>query len=309
MKEVILQCEGITKQYAKTKALSQVDMQIRRGEIYGFIGENGAGKTTLLRVITGLISATDGRLSLFGKSDKQELVDARRRVGCIIEAAAFYPHLNASDNLEYYRIQRGYPNKDSVNKALQMVNLENTGKKRYQQFSLGMKQRLGVALAIMGNPDFLILDEPINGLDPSGIIEFRQMLKSLSREYGMTILISSHILSELEQIADRYGIVHQGRLVKEFTQEQLEKDTKRYLSIKVSDSDDAAQAAAILEQKLGITEYEVLPGNELKVYAYVDNSPEVTFQLASNKVKVISIQEVGNTLESYFISAIGRKDK
>jgi len=304
LKDIILQCEGITKQYTNTRALDQVDMRIGRGEIYGFIGENGAGKTTLLRVITGLISRTEGSISLFGKSDDAGLARGRKRIGCIVEGPAFYPYLSAADNLEYYRIQRGYPDKNCISQALKMVNLEHTGKKKFQQFSLGMKQRLGVALAIMGKPDFLILDEPINGLDPSGIVEFRQILKTLSREYGMTILISSHILSELEQVADRYGIVHQGRLVKEFTQAQLEQDTRRYLAVKVS---DAADAAAILEQKLGIKEYEVLPGNELRVYTYLDKSADITFQLASNQVKVISIKEMGSTLENYFMAAIGGK--
>lgn len=306
MKELILQCKGITKQYKNTRALDQVDMQIQRGEIYGFIGENGAGKTTLLRVITGLISSTEGSVSLFGKSDERDLAEARKRMGCIVEGPAFYPYLSAYDNLEYYRIQRGFPDKACINKALKMVNLDYTGKKKFQQFSLGMKQRLGVALAIMGNPDFLILDEPINGLDPSGIVEFREMLISLSREYGMTILISSHILSELEQVADRYGVIHQGRLIKEITQEQLVRDTRRYLAIKVG---DAADAATVLEQKLGITEYEVLPGNELRVYANLDNSAEITFQLASNQVKVLSIKEMGSTLEGYFLSVIGRREE
>lgn len=306
VKELILQCRGITKQYSNTRALNQVNMEIRQGEIYGFIGENGAGKTTMLRIIAGLISKTEGSLSLFGKEDSRELAESRRRMGCMIEGPAFYPFLNARDNLEYYRIQRGYPDKGCIDKALKMVNLENTGKKKFQQFSLGMKQRLGVALAIMGNPDFLILDEPINGLDPSGIVEFRETLKSLNKEYGMTILVSSHILNELEQVADRYSIIHQGRMVKEFTQEQMEIDTKRYLLVKV---DDAAAAAAIIEQKIGITEYEVLPGNALRIYAYLDNSAEITFQLASNQIKVTSIQEMGDTLENYFLSAVGQQSK
>jgi ABC-2 type transport system ATP-binding protein len=166
-----------------------------------------------------------------------------------------------------------------------------------------MKQRLGVALAIMGKPGFLILDEPVNGLDPTGIVEFRDMIKSLNKEYGVTILISSHILSELEQVADRYGIIHKGRLVKEFTQEKLREDTKKCLSVKVSDT---AGAAAVLEQKLGIREYEVLPGNELRLYAYLDNPSEVAFQLATNQIKVESLTEVGNTLESYYLNAINQ---
>lgn len=304
VKETILQCKGITKQYPGTCALNQVNMEIKKGEIYGFIGGNGAGKTTLLRVITGLITETEGTVNLFGKTDKEGLERGRKRIGCLIEQPAFYPYLSARENLEYFRIQRGYPDKKCIEQALEVVNLTNTGKKKYKQFSLGMKQRLGVALAIMGKPDLLILDEPINGLDPTGIVEFREMMKFLNKEHGMTILISSHILSELEQVAERYGIIHEGRLVKEVTQEELEKDTRRYLSIKVT---SAADAAAVLEQTLGISDYEVMPENELRVYEYLDNPSEITFQLASNQVRVISIAEMGSTLESYFLSVTGQQ--
>lgn len=303
VKENVLQCTGITKQYPGTRALDQINMEIHRGDIYGFIGENGAGKTTLLRVITGLIEPTMGDIQLFGKEGTEGLEEGRSRIGCVVEGPAFYPHMSARDNLEYYRIQRGYPDKNCIDEVLKIVNLEGTGKKQFRQFSLGMKQRLGLALAIMGKPDFLILDEPINGLDPVGIVEFREIMKQLNQDYGMTILISSHILSELEQVADRYGIVHQGRLVKEITRKQLEEDTRRYLSIKVENPEEAA---AVLEQMLGISDYEVLPENELRVYAYLDNPAEVTFQLASNQIRVLSISEMGSTLESYFLSAIGQ---
>jgi len=303
MKDMILECKSITKQYPGTKALDTVNMSIRRGDIYGFIGENGAGKTTLLRVISGLITQSSGEVRLFGGSDERELAQGRKRMGCIVEGPAFFPNLTARDNLEYYRIQRGFPDADCIGKALDKVRLTDTGKKKYSQFSLGMKQRMGVALAIMGNPDFLILDEPINGLDPTGIVEFRDIIRSLNEEYGMTILISSHILSELEQVAKRYGIIHKGRLVKEFTGEQLEEDTRRCLQIKVS---DAAMAATVLEQTLGISKYEILPGNELRVYEYLDNASEVTFRLSSNQIRVTAISEMGNTLESYFLAAIGQ---
>lgn len=306
MQEIILDCQNISKQYADTKALDRVNVRLGKGEIYGFIGENGAGKTTLLRIITGLISKDEGELSLFGETGASGMANGRRRLGCIVESPAFYPNMTAGDNLEYYRIQRGYPDKECIGQALKLVNLTNTGKKKYRQFSLGMKQRLGVALAVMGRPDFLILDEPINGLDPTGIVEFRDIIKMLNKEYGMTILISSHILSELEQVAGRYGIIHQGRIVKEFTREKLEEDTRRCLSVKV---DDAAKAATVLEQYMECREYEILPGNELRIYAFLDNPAEVTFQLASHQIRVASIVQMGNTLESYFLSAIGQEKK
>lgn len=306
MQEVILHCQDISKQYPGTRALDKVSMKIRRGDIYGFIGQNGAGKTTLLRIITGLIRAGEGTVSLFGSDNPAGLEEGRRRIGAIVEAPAFYPNLSARDNLEYYRIQRGYPDKGCIDEALKMVELWDTGKKKYRQFSLGMKQRLGVALAIMGKPDILILDEPINGLDPMGIVDFRDMVKKLNMEYGMTILISSHILGELEQVAQRYGIIHKGRIVKEFTKKQLEESTRRCLCVKVN---DGAGAATVLEQTLGIKEYEVLPDNELRVYAYLDDPSEVNFQLVSNQIRVASITEMGNTLESSFLTAIGQERK
>jgi ABC-2 type transport system ATP-binding protein len=215
MKESVLQTNGITKQYKDTRAVDNVSITVRKGDIYGFIGQNGAGKTTMIRLITSLISPTAGEIALFGKSDPSGLADGRKRIGCLTEGPVMFPTLSAGDNLEYYRIQRGIADKTVVGKALESVNLTGTGKKQFRQFSLGMKQRLGLALAIMSKPDFLILDEPINGLDPTGIVEFRAILQNLNKERGMTILISSHILTELNQVATRYGIIHDGKLIRE----------------------------------------------------------------------------------------------
>jgi ABC-2 type transport system ATP-binding protein len=215
MKEPVLQTKGIVKQYKDVNAVDSVSMTVRKGDIYGFIGQNGAGKTTMIRIITSLITPTSGEIALFGKSDSSGLADGRKRIGCIVESPALFPTLSASDNLEYYRVQRGIADRSVVRTALESVNLTGTGNKQYRQFSLGMKQRLGLALAIMGKPDFLILDEPVNGLDPMGIVEFRGILQNLNKEQGMTILISSHILTELAQVATCYGIIHNGKLVKE----------------------------------------------------------------------------------------------
>ena len=303
MQKIILQCQGITKQYAATRALDNVNMELKRGEIYGFIGANGAGKTTLLRIITGLIKPTQGSFSLFGKHDDAGLEKGRKQIGCLIEGPALYPNLSARDNLEYYRIQRGYPDKKIIENVLTVVNLTDTGKKKYKDFSLGMKQRLGIALAIMGRPDILILDEPLNGLDPNGIFEFREMIHHLRDEWGMTILISSHILSELELVADRYGIIHGGKLLKEMTKEQLEENARRYLSIKV---ENPASAAAELEQALGIKDYEVRPENELRVYEYLDRSADILTQLATKQIRVEALSEEGSSLEEYFMSITGQ---
>lgn len=300
MKEAVLTTNALTKQYGPVRAVDHVNMTIRKGDIYGFIGENGAGKTTLIRLVTSLIHPTSGEISLFSKSDAAGLEAGRRRIGSIIESPAFYPKMTAWENLEYYRIQRGIPNQSAIEDALKTVHLADTGKKRYGEFSLGMKQRLGMALAMMGHPDLLILDEPINGLDPKGIIEFRSIVKDLQRHHGTTVLISSHILSELDQVATTFGIIHQGRLIKEFTHEQLEAETKRCIAVRV---DDSAKAAVVLQEHLDTTDFEVLPEGEIRIYAYLDNPSEVTFQLSTNGVRVLSAKELGVNLEEYFLDA------
>lgn len=302
MKETILKTTAITKTYKNTNAVNQVNMHVKQGDIYGFIGENGAGKTTLIRMITGLVFPTSGDLALFSDTPNENLEDARKRIGCIIEGPAFFPKMTAKENLEYYRIQRGIPDKTCIERSLQKVNLVNVEKKRFEEFSLGMKQRLGLALAIMGDPDFLVLDEPTNGMDPMGIIEFRNIIQNLNQEHGITIFISSHILSELSQIATRFGIIHQGQLIREISTEELETETKRALAIKV---DNAGAAVAVLEQALHIQKYEVFPNNELRIYEFLDNPSEITFQLSTHGVRVESVFEIGTSLEDYFLKTIG----
>lgn len=302
MKETVLRTTELTKLYKTTTAVDHVNMHVKKGDIYGFIGENGAGKTTLIRMITGLIFPTSGEMALFSDTPNEGFEEARKRIGCIIEGPAFFPKMTAQQNLEYYRIQRGIPDKAVVSEVLNKVNLADTGKKRFQQFSLGMNQRLGLALAIMGNPDFLILDEPTNGMDPMGIIEFRNILHRLNQEQNMTILISSHILSEFSQVANTFGIIHKGKLIKEISKTQLDEETKQTLSVKV---DNASMAATILEQSLQIRDYEVLPGNEIRIHSMLDNPSEITFQLNQNGVRVESIYEVGTSLEDYFLKTIG----
>ena len=302
MQKNVLETRALSKTYGVCHALDNVNLTVRQGDIYGFIGQNGAGKTTLIRAVTSLISLSQGEVALFGETGKKALASARKRIGCIIEGPVFYPKLTAEQNLEYYRIQRGIPNAGTVETALEAVRLTDTGNKKYYQFSLGMKQRLGLALAIMGNPDFLMLDEPINGLDPMGIVEFRAIIHELNQKHGMTILVSSHILTELAQVATTYGIIHQGQLVKEFSNKQLELETRRCLSVRV---DDAAAAATLLEETLHTTDFEVLPDGELRIYAFLDNPSEVTFRLSASGVRVHSATELGTNLEEYFLNTIG----
>jgi len=221
MSETILKISGVTKKYKGKAAVDNISMTIRKGDIYGLIGRNGAGKTTLMRMIMSLTSADSGKIELFGESTNAGLLKARRRMGCIIETPALYPNLTAFQNLEYFRILCRIEDKSVVEKSLETVALTDTGKKKFRDFSLGMKQRLGLALALLNNPDFIILDEPNNGLDPMGIVEMREMIIKLCNEQGKTIMVSSHMLSELSMTATRYGIINNGRLIKEMTNYEL----------------------------------------------------------------------------------------
>ncbi|MDR2832560.1 MAG: ABC transporter ATP-binding protein [Streptococcaceae bacterium] len=301
MNETVLKLTNVSKEYKKVKAVDNVNMTIQKGDIYGLIGKNGAGKTTLIRMITSLCHQTQGEIEIFGQTSVRGVGQARARIGCVIEMPAFYPNLTATANLEYYQRVKGIPNKKRVSEVLELVDLANTGKKRYKNFSLGMKQRLGIALAILNNPDFIILDEPINGLDPQGIVEIRELILKLNKEHNMTVMISSHLLAELSLIATRYGIIHEGKLVKEITHEQLEKECKNSLSIQV---DDVSYAATIIETHLHTNQYKIINENEIRMYDYIDQAAKVNMQLVKNDVHVFNISKIGESLEDYFISLI-----
>jgi len=302
MKDIVLKTHNITKKYNKTTAVDSFNMTIYKGDIYGLIGKNGAGKTTLSRIITGLSIPNSGELALFGKSSQSQMNEVRKRTGSVIETPAFYPYLTAYQNLEYYRIQRGIPDKKVITTALEMVDLTDTGKKKFRNFSMGMKQRLGLALALLNNPDFIILDEPINGLDPMGIVEMRNMIKKLNQDYGITILISSHILKELYLVANRYGIINEGKLIKELSQDELNDECQKSLLISV---DDTAKAAVVIETVLKTNRFKLISQNEIKLYAYLDNPSEVSYQLITAGIRVSSINEVGDNLEDYFVQLVG----
>ena len=301
----VLKTQNLTKRYGSTTAVDNVSLTVEKGDIFGLIGQNGAGKTTLMRLVTSLAHQDSGEIELFGQTSEAGLNAARARIGCVVETPALYPNLTAVQNLEYYRLLRGIPDETVVQKSLELVSLTDTGKKKFRNFSLGMKQRLGLALAVLNSPDFLILDEPVNGLDPMGIIEMRDLMKKLN-EQGITILISSHILAELSQIATKYAIIHNGQLVKLLTQEQLREECKRALAVTV---DDAAKAAVILETELNIHNYKQVAANELRLYEYLDNPAEVTFQLNKGGVRVASLHEVGDSLEDYFKNVVGGESK
>ncbi|MGE7593344.1 ABC transporter ATP-binding protein [Peribacillus frigoritolerans] len=302
MSEYILRTSGLSKKYKHTTALNKVNLSIKKGAIYGFIGQNGAGKSTFIKLVAGLAFASEGSIELFGEIDPKKLIEARKRVGTIIEGPALFPHMTAKQNLEVHRVQRGIPGKECIEKTLTLVGLQHTGKKKTRNFSLGMKQRLGLAMALLSEPEFLILDEPINGLDPMGVVEIRELLLKLNREKGITILISSHILSELNLLATHYGIIHDGKLLEELTAKDLQEKCQQYLHIKV---DKPHQGVAVLEEELGTKEFEVMPDGIIKLYKFVSEPGLVSTTLAANGAVIEQFMPMGEDLEEYFTKLIG----
>lgn len=302
MNSIILEARELTKAYKQTAVLDSVNLKLEKGKIYGFIGQNGAGKTTFLRVVTGLAFQSSGSLSLWGKSDISQLQEQRKRIGCIIETPALYPNLTAYQNMEVQRIQRGIPNKSVIDKCLAMVGLKDTGKKSVRNFSLGMRQRLGIAQALLNTPEFLILDEPINGLDPSGIVEIRKLLKSLNREYGMTILVSSHILEELYQTASEFILINKGKIIEKISERELDERCKRHIAIKTA---DALRALFVLEERLHTENVRLMPDGIIRLYDFLDNTELVAEVLAREQILVTGLWVSGDTLEDYFLNRIG----
>lgn len=302
MKKVVLKTYNITKKYGEQLAVYNVNMTIKKGDIYGFIGQNGAGKTTLIRLITGLIHKSGGEIELLGANEENELNKARTMVGSLIESPSLYTNMTARENLEVSRLVRNIPGKKCIDEVLELVGLKDVEKKKVKNFSLGMRQRLGIANALMGNPKLLILDEPINGLDPMGIVEIRELLKKINKEKDMTILISSHILSELSELATTYGIISNGKLIEEITAKQLSEKCRQYIDLKV---DDTARAVILLERELGISDYEVLEDSNIKVFSNLDNVGEVNSLLSRSGIIVESISVKGENLEEYFMNKVG----
>ena len=302
MKEIILKTTKLSKVYGSQVAVNNVDMTIRRGDIYGFIGKNGAGKTTLIRMIVGLIHKTSGDIEILGVSDGASIDKERKLIGSIVETPTFYGSMTAKENLEVSRLVRGIAGKEEIDEVLRLVGLEGTGKKKVKNFSLGMRQRLGIANALLGNPKILILDEPVNGLDPVSIVEIRELLKKINKERDITILISSHILGELSELATCYGIINNGKLIEEITAKELNEKCRQYIELVVN---DAKEAVIVLEEKLGIVEYEVLPNNLIKIYSDLDKSGEINSVLTTNGIIVERIFLKGQNLEEYFLTKIG----
>lgn len=298
--DYILKAESLTKIYGRHKALDNFSLHIPKGAIYGLVGKNGAGKTTLLRLICGLQEVTSGDYALYGiSSRKHEILNARKEMGAVIETPAIYLDMSAIGNLkEQYRVL-GIRSFDTIPQLLKMVGLENTGRKKAKNFSLGMRQRLGIAIALVGNPQFLVLDEPINGLDPQGIIEMRQLLLNLNQKYGITILISSHILDELSRLATHYGFIDNGKMIKEINAGDLENSFRKSVRIEVT---DGKALTAVMEQT--DQPYKILAPNVAEVYSRV-NISRLTAALEKYQCEVLSIQEREENLENYYVDLIG----
>lgn len=294
-----LKTDGITKIYGKHTVVDHVSMHVKRGDIYGFIGKNGAGKTTFMRIVAGLAAPAAGSMELFGTSDLEK---QRQRLGTLIEQPGLYGTMTARDNLEVVRRSFGITRKYVVDEMLEFVGLAHAGKKKVKNFSLGMKQRLGIAVALFRSPDFLILDEPINGLDPEGIKEVRDLLSKLNRERQITILISSHILGELSKIATNYGIIKEGALIEEFAAEDLKSRCRRCVKLVV---DDAQRASTILEEKCHIMEYDVPEEGVLRVFDGLDNSWVMNRELIEGGIHLKESYLAGQDLEGYFMDLLG----
>ena len=298
--EYALQTDGLTKCFRGFRALDGLAMHVPKGSIYGFVGRNGAGKTTLFRLICGMQRPTSGSFELFGISNgSKDIVSARRRTGAIIETPAFYGNMTAAQNLKQQALIRGLPAFDGIPGLLKLVGLENAGNKKAKDFSLGMKQRLGIAIALVGEPDFLVLDEPVNGLDPQGIVEMRELLLKLNRERQITILISSHILDELSRVATCYGFIDRGHMIRELSAEELDATRKKSVRMEVTDTAVLARVLDGLQIK-----YRIVSDSVADVYAHI-NVTQLVLALAEEGCEVLSTEARDESLQTYFMALAG----
>lgn len=301
MREIVLQTKQLTKRYRNFTALDHADMTVYREDIYGLIGRNGAGKTTMMKLVTGLSEQTEGEYSIFGKTGTAAEKE-KRRIGCLIENPAFFGNLTAYQNLRYYCYQKGITDLKQIDEALELVQLTDVRNKKFRKFSLGMKQRLGIAFAVLDNPDLIILDEPINGLDPIGISELRDTFRKLSQERCITLIISSHILSELYAVANRFLFIDKGKVLKEVTKQELDLECSRCLVVKTNDT---KKTATILESKLNITDYKVIDSGEIRIYDESAKPDILNKVLIQNDVSISGIYKSGVSLEDYFKQLVG----
>lgn len=298
----VLETNGLTKTYRGVNALKDVSLKLNAGRVYGLIGQNGAGKTTLMRIISGLSFPTKGTLRLFGRESEKELQIERKRLGCLIESPSINGNMTAKENMRLNRIMKGIPDDSIETELLSVAGIADTGKKKARDFSLGMKQRLGIAISLIGSPELLILDEPTNGLDPVGIVEIRKLVKQLADERNMTILISSHNLPELYQTATDYLIIHKGEIKSSLSLKELEEKCRRHILISCNEPE---KLTVILETHLNTREYKVMPDKCVKLYDYIEETDKVAKTLYENGIMVTGLSVGGDSLETYFLNTIG----
>lgn len=298
----ILQTTGLSKKIGSKTLVADVSLHIPKGEIYGFLGPNGAGKTTVMKMIMNLWKPTSGTIEVFGEILTPKSYKFLQRIGSIVEFPTFYDHMTGRKNLQLHCEYMGYYNVNSVENALEMLDLTHAADQTVKSYSLGMKERLGIARAIMCKPELLILDEPTNGLDPAGMKQIRDLLKTLCTDYGITIMISSHILSEVESIADTVGIIHHGKMMKEIRMQDIEEMNFNYMELSVTND---RQAAYILSEKLGLHNFKILDCGKIRIYDHSVSVQQVTRTLALNDVEVVSIGKKSETLEDYFLKLTG----
>lgn len=301
MGNMVLETRDLSKQYKSQWALKHVNLRLQQGKIYGLIGKNGAGKTTLMRMIAGLGFPTEGSILLFGGEDSGGLEEKGKRIGSLIEEPALVTGMTAKENLHLQCLMKGIPNYEVEKELLELVGLQDTGKKKVKNFSLGMRQRLGIAATLIGNPELLMLDEPINGLDPAGVIEMRELIKKLCTYENKTILISSHNLPELYQVATDFIIIHEGEIREVLSHEELDERCKSYLSLEAV---DASQLTAVLEEKLHTQNFQVMPDKSVKLFDCLEERERVGRILHENDVIITKMAVCGTSLEDYFMSVI-----
>lgn len=294
----ILQTSHLSKTIDGKQLVTDVNIHVKKGEVYGFLGPNGAGKTTVMKMLTNLWKPTSGTAWLFGKALEKNSYEVLKRMGSIIEFPTFYDHMSGKDNLQLHCEYMGYYNKGSVEEALQMLGLSDAADKPAGSYSLGMKQRLGIARAILCKPELVILDEPTNGLDPAGMKQIRDLFRMLCTEYGMTLMISSHILSEIESIADTVGVIHHGKMMKEVSMKEIAETNTAYIELAV---EDTKKAAYVLAEKMQLSNFKIVNDSGIRIYEQGVTTQKISRELMANDVEIASISQHTETLEDYFL--------
>ena len=298
----VITMRELCKSYKKQEVLHDFSLTVERGHICGLIGPNGAGKTTIMKILAGFFFPSKGELELFGSPEN--LDDSRARMSFMIEQPIISGSMTARENLEYVRFLRGYPDEKRIDEILNLVGLSDTGKKRAGKFSLGMKQRLGIGMALLPKPEIMVLDEPVNGLDPEGIVEVRQLIKRMQEEWGVTVLISSHLLSELSELCTDFSIISHGNLIENLSREELLVKCRNHIALR---TDDINRTAAILEEKLSIADYKVMHGEEIHIFEQLDNLLHISKTLTDHGLIITKLNEEGQNLEDYYLEKVGER--